>query len=201
MTLPDWLGILGLVAGIVSIVLGIMAIWLSLHFYREAKGAEAAVSTALVDIRAQTATLERITARQLDRLTRFATQPRSQDSQVSELVLIFRQLTAVALAPPGSQPQADPLPEHVRAIYNVMYFAALANIGWNRQLLPAGERSSDDEWMVNLVDESHQFFFAHLHLLDGTPESIRRNAGILDKAMWVRNELVPHLRTSHTVDP
>src|SRR3989442_6696881 len=171
MTLPDLLGILGLVAGLVPVLVGIVAIWLSLHFYHQAKGAETTVSTALADIRAQTATLERIAGRQLDRLTRFATQPRPEDPQVSELMIIFRQLTAVALAPDGPD-REDPPPEHVQAMYNVMYFSAVANIGWNRQLPPASERSADDQGIANFVDETHQFFFAHFHMLQGLVETV-----------------------------
>jgi hypothetical protein len=201
MTFPDWLGLLGLVAGLVSIVLGVIAIWLSLHFYHQAKGSETAVGTMLADIRAQTATLERIAGRQLDRLTRFATQPRQEDPQVSQLMVIFRELTAVALSPGDSEPQTEPLPDHVRALYNVLYFSALANIGWNRQLLPASQRSPDDQWIANFVDETHQFFFAHFHMLQGLDETVLEEAGVSDKTAWVKSELVPHLRTSHTVEP
>src|SRR5262245_56185447 len=141
MTLSDWLGVVGVSAGIVSIALAGVAIWLSLYFYNQAKGAEGAVSTALADIRAQTATLERITGRQLDRLTKFATQGRSEDPQFAEIMVIFRQLTAAALAPPQPAQLRDPVPDHVVAIYNVMYFSALANIGWQQQLPPVAERS------------------------------------------------------------
>jgi hypothetical protein len=82
-----------------------------------------------------------------------------------------------------------------------MYFAAVANIGWNRQLPPASERSADDQAIANFVDETHQFVFAHFQMLQGLDEAVLRQAGVLDTIVWVKGELVPHLRTSHTVAP
>lgn len=205
MTFSDWLGLLGLASGLVSIILAVVAIWLAIHFYNQAKGSEIAVATALADIRAQTSTLERIAGRQLDRLTKYATQSKPEDPQLAEFLITFRQFTQTALAPAipaqGGASSAILGTEHLLSIYNVMYFAALANIGWNRQLLPGNQRPADQEPMALLVDESHQFFYAHLHILDShRPDALQR-AGILEGLASIRNELIPLLRTSHTVEP
>lgn len=64
---------------VASTVLAVVAIWLSIHFFVKGKDSEKAVEKALEGIKAQTDTLQKVASRQLDRLTRYATEPRPAD--------------------------------------------------------------------------------------------------------------------------
>ena len=70
--------IINVTAAIVSIILGILAIVLSLWFYRQTKDTEKEVSRSLSKIETQAEMLQKITGKQLDRLTKFVTAPRRE---------------------------------------------------------------------------------------------------------------------------
>lgn len=65
--------IISLIAGLVSVILGGFALFLSVYFFINTKGTETKVATALESIKAQTDALQKITLRQVDRLTKYAT--------------------------------------------------------------------------------------------------------------------------------
>jgi hypothetical protein len=65
----------GITSLVVSFFFGGFAIWLSMHFYTKAKDTEREVSNSLESIKAQTDTLQKLTARWMDRFTRHATEP------------------------------------------------------------------------------------------------------------------------------
>lgn len=80
----DALGIVGLVAGIVSVILAIIAIWQAVHFYTQGKNTEFRVETALAAIQGQVQTLQAVNGRTLDRLTKYVTTPK--DEGISQAV-------------------------------------------------------------------------------------------------------------------
>lgn len=98
----DWLAITGLVAGLVSIVIGMVAIALSVAFYFAAKGAESAVNTALAGIEAQTQLLAEISTRHLKDLVGLVSQTaRPPETTVDTM-------TAFAIAIRGLPQSAEP---------------------------------------------------------------------------------------------
>ncbi len=200
----DWGIFFSVVSGLVGLLLSGFAIWLSMDFYAKSKTTELNVATALAEIKAQTAALERITARQLDRFTRHATSVKPPDPQLAELTSTFSLL--VQSLTPSQSALATPMsgsvpPEQlVQTWYNVMYFAGMANIGWNRQLLPPGQRAPEDEFMVRIVDETNRFFYAAMHVLEGTPLNVLQAAGVSESIVAVKSEIDPLIRTSHTVE-
>lgn len=78
--------ILNTSVGLMSLVLGGFAIWLSWAFYSKAKDAEKQTAVTLEAIKAQSNTLQRLTGRWMDRLTRYATESRPADEGLMMLI-------------------------------------------------------------------------------------------------------------------
>jgi hypothetical protein len=82
-----------LIASVVSVALGILAFTVSIYFFVQSRKSEAAVANnALVKIETQTEILQRITARQTDRLTKYVTglQPqRGEDPHLEKLIAVL----------------------------------------------------------------------------------------------------------------
>lgn len=104
MTAADWSTLWSIGSGVVSVTLGVLAIWLSLYFYTRGKDTERNVSSALAEIKAQTAALERLSAKQLDRLTKFATEGRPPDPVLAEVAQTFKQMSLLIMQPAPSSP-------------------------------------------------------------------------------------------------
>jgi hypothetical protein len=67
--------IASIVASFVSLIIGILAGWLSIHFYNKQKDDASRVEVALASIREQTNALQAVSATFLDRLTKYVTTP------------------------------------------------------------------------------------------------------------------------------
>lgn len=67
-----------------SIALALVAIGQATYFFIKSKDSEKTVETALDGIRQQTETLQKIAGRQLDRLTKFVTEPRPIEERPTE---------------------------------------------------------------------------------------------------------------------
>ncbi len=70
----------GIGASIASIILAVVAVILSVYFYTQAKNSEKEVTKSLSKIEAQADTLSKITGKQLDRLTKHATERRTSEN-------------------------------------------------------------------------------------------------------------------------
>ena len=99
----DTLSIIALVAGAVSIILGLVAIALSVWFFVQTKNTETATSRALEGIRSQTETLSKISGQQLKRLTDLLGEHvRAPDTTGDALKMLVAALENVASRPEKS---------------------------------------------------------------------------------------------------
>lgn len=80
--------IVNLISSLTSLVLAIIAIWLSLHFYDKSKDSEKQTEVNVNEIKTQTKALTDISSRMLDKYTDYATKPKAAD----ESFLIIAQL-------------------------------------------------------------------------------------------------------------
>ncbi|SRR5258708_5147882 len=180
----DWNLTWSLVSFIVQTILAIVAVGLSLWFYDKAKTSEKSVEVALSAIQAQTGTLERITGRQLDRLTKAVTtmapggrlQP--LPPELSDALAAVKHLPA-ALETKTTQLQetaarADACAAELRTtMIAAHYYAAVANRAW-QNWVPA-EPSSDDgaTQMVNVT--AGDFWYTDQLLAGLNPELLTNN--------------------------
>jgi hypothetical protein len=181
--------IVGLVAGVVSVILAVVAIWQAMYFYTQGKATEGRVETALSGMKAQVETLQAVNAKITERLTRFATAPRNESAQTAELFAVtLRSLPEIALKfllP--SQATNEPALRHeiTLAYVGLWYYAASTNV-WASFCLPRPEdfdqerhafvkrvvdqSAADFRYMNGLVSQlnqqeiqSQQFQLAHLY--------------------------------------
>jgi len=158
---------------ITSIILAVLAIILSLVFYGKSKDSERAVSSALEGIRAQTDALQRLTGRWMDRLTRYATEPKPADETLIILTQLIREFPvhiATVLRPqaPGQQQDIAALQNEALLGYiGIYYYTALTNI-WTQPYLPQGDTPPPaGDPARDIVDSSFADFFWLDRIING----------------------------------
>ena len=129
------LDILNTSVSLMSLVLGGFAIWLSWVFYSKAKDVEKQTAVTLEAIKAQSDTLQRLTGRWMDRLTRYATEPRPADEGLMLLVNTMANLPTTILThlrvqtTTTPQTSTEPLMTEVIDCYIALYhWTAIANV-------------------------------------------------------------------------
>lgn len=153
-----------LVAGIVSVLLGFLAIGVSLYFYTQTKNTEKDLGKLLEGIRTQTDALQKIVGRQMDRLIRGVTdQPSSDFSAVYEMIGAIKEIptTVITLlqAPSSSSSQAVQWWKHeaIKGYIGAYYYSALTNIA-HQYFLPPLDQLLPEDRMKRVVDSSHADF-------------------------------------------
>ncbi len=196
MTTSDWSALWAIGSGIVTLILSVIAIWLSLYFYTRGKDTEKNVTTALAEIKTQTAALERLASRQLDRLTKFATETRPNDPALAEVARTFKEMSMLILQPAPSSPtpsgglEADLLLSNFQA----MYFASVLNA---LCAVCLKEMSPTDEgygWVCGIIEQSYMFFKSSEPSLRQADLSLLERNGGLELAREVLDDLAPSLR-------
>jgi len=146
--------IASIVASIVSLILGGVAIWLSLYFYTQAKNTERNVQVALEGIRTQTEALQALNARTLDRLTKYVTTPRDEPNQTFQILYAaIRDLPEMALRlrPPGPQAIDETTRRELLSAYIALWnYTATSNI-WAGFHLPRAEDFNAEDSFHTLV--------------------------------------------------
>lgn len=151
-----------IVASIVSIILGLLAIALSLFFYSQSKNTEKEVEKALEGVKSQTDALQRLAGRQMDRLIRGVTEPRPvEDSLVQVMLTAITQMPASIVsqlqgASAGATNQAL-INEAITCYIATYYYAGIANVALQSFLRPLGEIEPDDP-TKRLIDQTSTDF-------------------------------------------
>lgn len=158
------LEVMGLVLSAASIALAVLAIWQSMYFYRQGKGTETSVVSALAEIKAQTASLEKIAGRQLDRFTKAATQTRHPEESLLAVAKALTLITAPA-SPQLGQPNELNLQgqkaELIASYIPLAYFAGIANLlagAGLQQMQPVEEGYPE----LSAITEQTFVFFQHI---------------------------------------
>jgi len=158
--------IASIVASIVSVILGLLAIALSLYFYTQAKGVETNVQLALEAIKTQTNTLQSLSTRYLDRLTKYVTTPRDDSAQTAELIVTtIREIPNIVLSlrPPSDTSGEAALRRELLDAYIVLWhYSGTANIWIAAGYLPSPEHFIEADATHNrirqIVDNSARDF-------------------------------------------
>lgn len=158
MSALEWIG---LVSGIASLVLSVLAIWLSLYFFQTGKATEQRVATSQAKIESEVRSLEALTGRWMDRFTRHATRDPKPDAIALTLIerldprfLLNQQQLVSELGKETLQAKQDGLDWALVA----MHYAAVANVhlAWD---LPSPDRYEPSNQMhmtvVQLTDNSY----------------------------------------------
>lgn len=178
--------VLTLIAAAMTLVLGPFAIWLSVTFYHKATDAERETAKALEAIKAQTGTLERLTGKWMDRLTRYVTGPRPADESLTLLVTTLAQLPTHLLAQlqtPGTarsdvRALTDELVNTYIAIY---YYVGIANV------LAQGLLPDESDF-----DDANELHSGLQRLVDMSAQDFTYMAGILERIELPRLDASPY---------
>lgn len=173
------LSIIGIIAAGVSIILAIVAISFSVHFYTQSKNTETNVINALSSIKAQVDTLQKLTGKWMDRLTKYATEPRGQTEAVA-IVSALKELPAsiaaqLPLLTQDRQEQPEMTDALITSYISIYYYVAVANYAMQGYLPPLEDVIEDDYWK-KFLDLTYQDFLLIERLLNGIePTRIQNN--------------------------
>ena len=159
----DTLGIVGLVAGIVSVILAVVAIWQSLYFYSQGKGTETRVEIALSSIKSQVDTLQAINGKTLDRLTKYATTSKEDGSSQAAhaLSVALRELPAIFLQfklPVNDTNKTDTRKQLVYWYICMWYYTATANVNASFSLPHVNEFDENNSYHIFIKSQIDRSF-------------------------------------------
>ena len=165
-----------IVASFVSLIVGGLAIWLSLYFYTQAKNSERTVQVALEGIKAQTDALQTLNARTLDRLTKYVTTPRDEPNQTIQILYAaIRDLPEMALRlrPPAPQAADETTRRELVSAYIALWnYAATSNV-WASFQLPSPEDFNEQESYHSLIKYVIDRSAGDFHYMAGIIEKLR----------------------------
>ncbi len=164
-----------IVASVVSIILGLVAISISIFFYTQAKDSEKEVSRALEGIRVQTESLQKLTGKHMDKLIKGATDRKTDEESLMRLVDVvagfpdtmstLMQLPTQALPEAGTE--EDPVQKRRM---NELYITLFAYSNWLNLALQGGrwsllELEVTENVFKSFLDVSHRDFSLLLEIL------------------------------------
>lgn len=175
------LDVLNTSVGLMSLILGGFAIWLSWEFYSKAKDAEKQTAVTLEAIKAQSDALQRLTGRWMDRFTRYATEPRPADEGLMMLVNTMANLPTTILThlrvqttttSPSTTPESL-ITEVVDCYIALYHWTAIANVGF-QALLPLDsfdEAVPEHANLKRIIDGSFNDFSIVANALSQVPNA------------------------------
>lgn len=161
-----------LISSVASLILSVIAIWLSLYFYNESKKSETNTSITLESIKTQSLMLERLTSRWMDRFTKYVTSPHQADETTNQLVQLITMtqqhtLTATLPSPEESRQKAQLITELISSYVAIFYYAGVSNIA-NQYHLPVQiENLSNADGIKKIVDQSYADYIYLKGILEG----------------------------------
>ena len=194
-------------ASLVSIILGILSIALSLVFFAAAKKTERSVEVSLTKIDTQTEMLQKITGKQLDRLTK-AVIDRPPDGadfvpQMLEVLSKVPQALTGPLIPPRASEPPKELMDELHLCYVAVYFYAAHTNVWSQDNLPsAGEFDTANTLhalVKRIVDMSAADFQHMTGIIAKIPDDRLAqipNAGLVAET---KEYLAPHVKSAADV--
>lgn len=86
---------INLASSIASIILAVIAIGMSVYFYTQSKNTETKVESSLESIKAQTDTLQKLTGKWMDRLTKYVTDSNPYDQTFIHIISALKELPTI----------------------------------------------------------------------------------------------------------
>ena len=162
-----------IISSIVSVILGMFAIFLSAYFFVVGRKSEKEVSQSLTKIETQADILQKITAKQLDRLTKHVTQGTKNpyDYILPNLVTVLAELpyTITSTLRTENSNDNEQLINEVVTCYIALYFYTVQTNYWSQQFLPS----------LNEFDESNDMHKTIQRIVDMSNGDFERIASIL----------------------
>lgn len=137
MTPETW----SIISSIVSVVLAFFAIAISIWFFIVSRNTEKDVSNSLTQVKTQTEMLQKISGKQLDRLTKYVTEPKTIDQSESfnEILKVVAQIPislSSTFQQSGSSNDTLALRAELISCYIALYFYTAQTNFWSHINLP-----------------------------------------------------------------
>lgn len=154
-------------ASLVAIVLAILAIVLSIWFFVLAKKTETQTSSSLTKIETQADSLQKLTGRWMDRLTKYVTSDRPNiiDESIPQFLSILSQLPQTITATITQVSSRDSIENQAQLIANLyiaLYFCTAQTNYWCQSYFPRGaefdENNNFHQTVKRIIDISHSDF-------------------------------------------
>jgi hypothetical protein len=171
--------VISIATGIASMVLAVFAMWFAMYCYDKSKTTDQSITNSLAKIEAQADSLQRLSGKFMDRLTRYVTTDRPPGPVDQQLIAVLTQLPQM-ITMRITQPQSSDPPEHLIdeliTCYIIMcHYMALTNF-WAAGYLPdAAEFDETNEFQLltrRIVETSYQDF-GHMARLLGAVDQRR----------------------------
>ncbi len=137
MTVEIW----SIVSSIVSVILAVFAIGISIWFFIVGRNTDKNVSNNLTEIKTQAEMLQKISGKQLDRLTKYVTEPRDTATNeiLNEMIKVMAQLPSTlssTFQQTNSTSDVSSLRSELISCYIALYFYTAQTNFWSRINLP-----------------------------------------------------------------
>ena len=148
MTPETW----SIISSIVSVILAFFAIGISIWFFMVGRNTEKDVSNSLTQIKTQAEMLQKISGKQLDRLTKYVTEPKhiSQTESFNEILKVVAQIPislSSTFQQNSSAEDVTVLRSELISCYIALYFYTAQTNFWSHINLPdAAEFDSEDHF-------------------------------------------------------
>lgn len=166
-------------ASVTSIIVAAVAVMLAAYFFNQAKNTERDVAVSLSKIETQGDSLQKLTGRWMDRLTKYATEAKPPDETVLMLVKTITQIPSIATqlqsptaggsqgaahaetvtelqSPTAGQSGDAAYAEAVVGYITAHYYAAMLNV--TLQAVLVDDKYNSNETLRGLVDRSYTDF-------------------------------------------
>ena len=201
MTVEAW----GMASNIVSMILAIMAMWFAFYIYDKGKATDQSITNSLSKIEAQAESLQKLSGKWMDRLTRYVTQERPPgplDQTLPELVTVLATLPQAITMQINQPTKSDP-PEHLieellTCYIVIYYYTALTNF-WTQGYLPDvadfDEKNEFHQLTKRVTDGSSQDFGNIARILEATDQQRLSRNSLAHMLVETRNLWRHHVRS------
>lgn len=149
--------VINLISSLASLILAIVAIWLSLHFYDKAKQSEKQTEVNVNEIKTQTKTLTDISSRLLDKYTDYATRPKAADESFLVIAQLLGQHTVGNVGNTSGSPQQ--LKSYALGVtIAAFHYAGMANLAIQDLLPPERDAIDEANNLPRLLDNTKNDF-------------------------------------------
>lgn len=188
MTALDWIGI---TSSLASLILSVLAIWLSLYFFKAGKASEREAAVTLAAMQSQVKAIESLTGRWMDRFTRHATREPSPDPIALRLLEKMELLSSPVSRQVAIEIEATNRPpdaEMVDLLIVLAYYTAIANFhacGFVPSAENYDEKNGFHTMVLRHVDQS----IADFNLVIGRLNQVDPGALTKSRVSWMLEEI------------
>jgi len=151
--------IVNLISAIASLIISLIAIWLSLYFYTKSKESEKQSAVNVGEIKTQTGLLVDISSRMLDKFTDYSTQPKAADETfriIASMLPGTSSLNTSSTIYPTDNNLEQITKYAIDATITAHFYAGMANLATQDVLPERADAIEDDNQLPRILNASYE---------------------------------------------